>query len=264
MIPSRNTPQTINAIVLKKTPYGEGDLIITFLTEEGSRFTGFAPSARRSQKRFGGCLDLFNYLTVQFKESGEMARLESTALIRGMEGVRSNLTKFAVTCYFAELILEFLPEKEKSPDLFRSFYGFLESLEGPEELPLHHVPLMEHQLLELFGFKPTLTHCLGCNASFKGQNTCFFNGTKGGVMCKDCADAVFSAHPGGDVSASYPLSASVIGRICSEKATDPREWNSDSWQPQEVLDARRAFEYFIQYTAGKPLKSLQFLSQILS
>lgn len=267
-------------IVLKKIPYSEKDLIVVWLTDTGKKITGFAPAARQSRRRFGGALDLLNYLEFVYREgrNADAVRLEGVNLLAGMEGVRKDLSKFAAACYFSEVILEFVQEKQQIPAIFGAYFDFLLGLNKSGEFKSHVVPLMEHKFLTILGFKPWLSECLLCKKALSPQESYFFDGRRGGVVCSECT---LSKENGNGAPSSkrhrkdlepgsprpndmYPLGYSVIRQILKAHEAHPEEWDSLSFKPQEVLQARNAFEYFIQYTAGKPLKSLRFLSQILT
>lgn len=250
------------AIVLKKVFHGEGNLIITFLTKEGCRLSSFAAGARKSKKRFNGSLDLFNCLEVEFQEAknSDLYRLQHADLVLGMEAIRKDLLKFASSCYFTEMILEFLNESEHSPKIFKTFLEYLKEFNKPEAFPSHMIPHMEHHLLEVFGYKPHLFHCLHCQQSLDPQETYYFNGIQGGIFCKKCQKGKTGMRP----VDGHPLSYSAIQQILKGHQAHPSSWRDQNWKPQDITETRAALEYFIQYTAGKPLKSLQFLSNILT
>jgi len=268
------------AIILKKIPYGDGDWIVTLLTEEGQKVTGFAAKARVSKKRFGTSLDLFNYVEIVCRErrSSSMLQVSSSELLSGMEGLRQDLKKFAASCYFAELIIVFLQDKEKHEELFTIYKSFLEEINICDTLENQLIPVMEHRFLEIFGFKPTLNACMECGQSLNPEAKYFFNGMKGGIICLQCIQQgshdkrAFSGEFNESNSqplmknprhGSYPLSYSAISRLVESHQTTNNP-STTSWDPQEISQARRAFEYFLQYTAGKPFKSLQFLSKVLN
>lgn len=253
------TPQKTKAIVLKKVAYGEGDWIVSLLTENGSKLTAFAPQARCSSKRFGGSLDLFNFLDVVYRngKNGQIHQLSEVDLLEGMEGIRGDISKFAAVCYFSELVTLFLQEKENSPALFESFFQFLKTLNSSQPFSSHLIPLMEHRFLTIFGFKPKLDSCIICERALKQDKDCLFNGIKGGVVCSRCAGSQKD-------HGSHSLSYSTIEQILDGVTHHPEKWPKLRWKKQNVSEARKALEFFIQYTAGKPLKSLRFLSHVIS
>ncbi len=66
----RTTPQLrTDAIVVRRVAYGEADLIVTLYTRELGKISALARSARRSRKRFGGGLELFNITSLELKKT---------------------------------------------------------------------------------------------------------------------------------------------------------------------------------------------------
>ena len=53
------------ALVLRSVDFSEADRILHLLVPEVGRITVMAKHARKSVKRFGGTLDLFNHLQVE-------------------------------------------------------------------------------------------------------------------------------------------------------------------------------------------------------
>ena len=259
------------AIILKKIPYSESDLIVWWLTKEGRKQGGFAPSARSSQKRFAGMLDLFNLVELVYQErkGSELVLLQNASLQNGMEEIRKDISKFASACYFSEMILEFLQEKQTLPAIHEIFCHFLQSVNQPGPLAPHLIPLMEHQLLTLFGFRPSLSACGKCGKEIRPGERYFFDGRQGSIVCPLCTgpasvDGSTSLTTMSLSNGSYPLSYESLTHLLKSVEANPSEWVSQGWKSDQIAQTRRAFEYFIQYTAGKPLKSLRFLSQILS
>lgn len=264
------------AFVLNKIPYGDADWIVTLFSSEGVKFQAFAPSGRSSRKRFAGNLDLFNLLEViSLDHRGDgLTRLKEVDLVTPMDEVRRDLLKFAAACTFTEMILHFVQDREKHLSLYELFASFLVSLNHTLPLSPHVIPLMEDRFLSLFGFQPELKLCLGCSRRLKAPEVCFFHGMKGGLLCSSClaqdkARWKENVLKGGkpvvaEPNGAYPLSFGAIQKLVEGRRVSPQEWTHLRWSPEDVSETRRALEYFIQYTVGKPFKSLQFLSHVAS
>jgi DNA repair protein RecO (recombination protein O) len=70
--------QAAEAVVLRQYALGEADRIIVFFTKEFGRLRAVARGARKLKSRFGGSLEPFNQVQLQFflKERAELARIE--------------------------------------------------------------------------------------------------------------------------------------------------------------------------------------------
>lgn len=255
------------AIILRKIAYKEGDWILTLLTEEGTRLTAFAPYARQSKKRFNGSIDLFNEVHVICKKSQgkEAFNLDSCELVHGMETIRQDLPKFAMACYLAELLLVFLQEGgQPMPQLFKTFKGYFDTLNGQNQFYPQSIPFMEYHLLEIFGYKPVLHHCVRCQKVIDSSNQYYFCGIQGGVLCTECAKNPKQAKTHSMIHDQYPLSYAAMRTILTNCSKGPQVWNQEAgFNSRDFFQVRKALEYFIQYTIGRPLKSLQFLSDII-
>lgn len=268
--------QKVSALVLRKISYGERDAIVTFLTDEGKLMTGFAGGERVSQKRFGGVLDLFNQVRIITRagKNGKMIHVTEAELLTGMDVLHHDLSKFAAGCFFCELILLFLKEDEISPKLYDSFFSFLRDLSDPNPFQDHFVPLMEHHFLNLFGFKPQLSACLQCGEGILPDKTYNFNPSRGGIECSVCDERFQMRKPGPlhqksvsgarKVSKLPALDYETLCQILKGFEDSPQKWKEYRWRKNDVFQARAIFEHFIQYTAGRPMKSLGFLSRVLS
>ena len=56
------------ALVLRRTPYREADLVVTLFTAELGQVSALARAARKSQRRFGGSLEPFHTLQTELDE----------------------------------------------------------------------------------------------------------------------------------------------------------------------------------------------------
>lgn len=258
--------QHCQSIILNKTPYSDEDWIVNFLMETGEKMSGFARKARVSKNRFAGSLDLFNFVEVEYvRREGQMAQLRSVDLIQSMEGIRFHLEKFAACCYFAELISEFVQEQDEHPEVYTLFQSYIQDLNSSPDWSSQVIPVMQLKLMKLFGYKPNLLTCVDCQKDIDDKELYYFNGMKGAIVCETC----YSKQSGeislstGKALHSYPLSFEAIQSLLEAESLDPSQWGLTKWPKQSIDQARHVFEYFVQYTAGKPFKSLQFLSKIV-
>ena len=96
------------AIVLKALPYGESDLIITFMSETSGQIRGIAKGARASRRRFAGCFEPFTLidLVCRVKESGGLARVDSADAVTAHYGIREDLARLTAGARILELAAE--------------------------------------------------------------------------------------------------------------------------------------------------------------
>lgn len=82
------------ALVLKRTKYGEADLVLHALTPQGAKISCMARGALKSKRRFGGgVLEPTHYIEMLIRPSPRadgLGSLEEAKLIDGFEGLRSS------------------------------------------------------------------------------------------------------------------------------------------------------------------------------
>ena len=180
-------------ILLKRTAYGDSDLILYFLTAHGTE-TYFAQAARKSRKRFGGQLDFFRRLKLRAfqKGEGQWMRLEGCELIEVWEPLWQEAARYEVVCRWIALLRGLLPAGKGA-----GLYPFVcESLRVMAQADLSVERIAEYDLrfqLTLsrrLGYGPNFEACLGCRQVPEGR--IYFNDAWGGVRCEACFAAAYT------------------------------------------------------------------------
>lgn len=173
-----------DGIVLRSFPYGEADLIVTFLTQEFGVLKAFAKSPRKIKSRFGSSLEPFTHskIAVFGKEDAHLPRLTQADIIKPFQGLRENVDCFMKASGMAELALNFLPEGEANAG---AFFLLRESLEGMEGgcSPLF-ILSCRIKFLGLAGFGPGMRLCAVCGG---GRHSAAFYMSQGSIVCDGCA-----------------------------------------------------------------------------
>src|SRR4051812_41931824 len=84
----------VKAFVLRKTSFGESDLIVQFLLETGKVISGFAGGGRRSKKRFSHQFDITGVYEVEWHraiEEKKLTRLHRCDLLNHDSELSQNL-----------------------------------------------------------------------------------------------------------------------------------------------------------------------------
>ena len=189
------------ALILRSVDFGESDRILHLLVPERGRLTVIAKGARRSVKRFGGTLDLFNHLKVQVerRRANSMSRLDQSQLVHAFVPLRVDPARFAMGCYLLELLDRLAPEGGAHPDMRRLFDFALSAL---EQLALRRPDatlrtVLELRALDALGLRPELRRCVRCGreATDRGTGPVGFLIADGGPVCGACAMGVHGALP---------------------------------------------------------------------
>ena len=240
-----------DAVVLKRSEFGESDRIVTLLTIDQGILRALAPAARRSKKRFGGCLELFTRIEASIidKGAGKLARMEEAVLQDAHEAVKTDLLSIAHASYLAELILVFWGERDEASQAHALICDALKRLDsGP--LTTQELRQFELRVLSLAGFAPSLDACLDCAA--KNSRQWMFDHDRGGIVCNQCAEE--SRGP-----RIEPVTPSVLKLLQALQKGGKVPFKAS---PQTRGAARALLGRIIQGHAGRPLRAREFLRQL--
>ena len=141
--------------ILRKTRYGDNDLILNCLTPSGGRISLFARSALRSKKRFGGgVLEPTHYVHVLYDDRGRTEQslhtLKEATLIEDFPGLRTDYLRIELALHFLRLVADVVREGDiDSSEIFNMLGNTLraaETSQNLEKLRLHfEVKLLSNQ-----------------------------------------------------------------------------------------------------------------------
>ncbi len=146
--------ETCEALLLRKSSYGEADLVVTLFSRELGKFRALAKNAKKSQKRFGGRLDFFNRLAIEvtlnkkrFNLIGEVTLKES------YREITESVDSFVAATRVLELLDFLTPEQEPGGELFDLAADTLGFLSGKRE-PYSVFLVFLLRALTLCGYRP--------------------------------------------------------------------------------------------------------------
>lgn len=108
------------AILLRKSPWSETSLIITWLTERFGTVRTVARGARRPNSAFAGKLDAFFQANISFSlnRSGTLHTLREAEVVTVFDAFRAGSAGFYLASYFAELSGLAAPAMHPAPEVF--------------------------------------------------------------------------------------------------------------------------------------------------
>jgi DNA repair protein RecO (recombination protein O) len=177
------------AIVLRTYKLSEADKIAVCLTEKAGVVRGVARGARRLKSRFGAGLEPFTlvHLDYYFKEHKELVTYRHAEIIRSYFDLAANTDVFSSFEYMSELLIEFAPQNEPNPVLFRMVRASIEAMgQTPEDFEWI-IKYFEVWLLKLSGFLPDLKSCSMCRRQLKELEAGFLK-TSNSFICPACAE----------------------------------------------------------------------------
>lgn len=230
---------TEEALLLRKMPYRDADLILSLFTGDSGKVSAMARSAKSSTKRFGGRLEPFVHLRVDLKEGkGGMKILQDAQVVRPYNAFMEDIELFTWGSFLLEYTDAVLPQETPNHELFALLIHTLEGLDSKKSvLPL----VLGYQLdaLSLSGYEPSLDSCVDCGSLISGDS--YFSVKRGGAVCTDCRSNNNSS-------------------LISREFLQDRE-SMDVYLSQ-VLKYIKLFTKFTEYHTERELKSGKFIEEI--
>ena len=148
---------TTKALVLRGVDYKESDKILTLLTQDQGKLTASARGCRKKGSAIAaGCQLLVWSEMVLYDYQGRWSVKES-ATQRLFQGVRDDVQRLALGCYFAEVAELLAVEGLPSPELLSLTLNSLHALDKMPEKPLPLVKsAFEWKAMALAGYEPLL------------------------------------------------------------------------------------------------------------
>ena len=118
------------SLVIRTYPFGEADLIVSYLSRDQGKLRGVAKRARRPKSSFGAGLERMSHVRMVYyqRENRELTTLDSCELIRSPFSLLTSYEMGVALDYLAELTEELLPAGETSEKHFRLLLAVLENL----------------------------------------------------------------------------------------------------------------------------------------
>ena len=237
---------TTEGLVLRRFDTGEADRVVWLLTPERGRVSAFAAAARRSRRRFAGALEPFTRLSVELvpPSHSDLFRLASAQILDGHIGIRSSLEATACASAASELVATLAVEGPVT-DVGRGGYyeillAYLRrlSLEAVSADDFYRFLMLA---LDVAGVRPRFAACARCGRT-EATDRDRFAPAEGGRLCARC-------EPRG--SGARLLPATLLAAL--------RDFENGGACP---LDGRELLWDYVQYQAGKPVKSMGLLQEL--
>ena len=243
------------AVVLKQTPLGEADRILTFYTQDMGKLRAVAKGVRRTKSRLVGHLELLNNVSVSLSQGRNLDVVTEAQVVHSFAGIRQDLPRLSKAIYIAELVDGFSVEHSSGYTLYRLLLNTLAHLDRAErpDLLLRH---FEMHLLALSGFRPELYSCVECRSTLEPADH-LFSCANGGVLCPNCRVASGQALLPISINAMkvlrYLLREEDYAKVAGLKVSLGL-----------LREIERMVRTYVRFLAERELKSAEFMNLVSS
>jgi DNA repair protein RecO (recombination protein O) len=179
------------AVVLRRTDFGEADRILTLFTPQRGKVRAIAKGVRRTTSRLAGHLELFARAQLLLATGRELDIVTQAEARERLDHLRDDLWHASGAWYVAELVDRFLQDADPHPRLYQLFTRTLQLLDEGAADPAESrgwlaLRYFELHLLDELGYRPALHQCAGCDTPLTPIEN-GYNPELGGALCPQCS-----------------------------------------------------------------------------
>ena len=206
---------TTSALLLRSSPVGEADAVISLFSQDFGRVDAFAPSARRPGKTRRLLLEPLHTLRVTLSErtGRDLPSVTASTVERARTGIVGSLEGLEAAGQLLRWLRDTLPPRHPEPAAWELAVHFLDRLGeagSPPPDPAVATATFGVRLLWVLGYQLELDQCIRCGKPCPDARAAYLDPAAGGLRCAACG--------GGPVVASAALRAAV--RAAAEGADD--------------------------------------------
>lgn len=182
----------VEALILRRSDFGEADRLLTLLTRDVGKVRAIAKGARRPTSRHSGNLELFVHAEVMLARGRDLDVVTQSQIVHAFRRVREDLTAASHAYYLAEVtdaLLEADDPAVRPFELLLEAFAALDDGAPPTLLVAHFLV----QLLDALGYRPELFACLRCEEALKPEPN-YLSPAQGGALCPRCGASQPDAH----------------------------------------------------------------------
>jgi len=239
------------AIVLKRSDFGEADRLLTLYTPKLGKIRAIAKGVRKPTSRKSGHVELFTHSQLLIAKGRSLDIVTQAETVHAFRPLREDLLRTTYAYYTAELVDLFVEEGIENRSLFDLLLAMLGWLGDASDLDLT-TRFFELHLLSLLGYRPQLFQCVACHRQIEPVSN-FFSPADGGILCTQCGH---NHHGAKEIS----LNAQKVLRFLQTRDYDTCRRLRLSRPLHKELE-KTMYDY-ITYILERNVKSVKFLNTL--
>ena len=239
------------AIILRRSDFGEADRLVTFFTPQRGKLRAVAKGARKPSSRKSGHLELFSHTRLLLARGRNLDIITQAETVEPFLPLREDLLCTTYAYYAAELVDRFAGDEDENRPVFDLLLAAFGWLGRGGDMALV-VRFFELRLLARVGYQPQLFHCVNCQTQIEPVIN-FFHPGEGGVLCPRCGE-------GRSEAVSLSLNALKVLRFLQTRDYDTIRLLRI--RPTLHAELETIMLTYITYILERNLKSVDFLHHL--
>ena len=177
----------IKGLVIRETPKGESDKILTLITDELGLINVKARGVRKISAAFIKSAQLFAFSEMLLYEKNGYYTMTEASMITDFYTIREDLGSYALACYVCEAAGAFTTPGETASEVLRLALNTLYAIEN-KSYPRDQIKAaFELRLCAVSGFAPDLEDCPECGGPIGEKGLIVFDEALGYPVCSGCS-----------------------------------------------------------------------------
>lgn len=186
MMRNRERLYRTEAVILRRSDFGEADRLLTLFTSRYGKRRVIAKGTRKTTSRKAGQVELFNRAELQLATGRNLDIVTDAQIVDAYKHLHGDeLPRYSYACYVAELLDKLMVDDEENLAVYNLLVATLAAFDSSASLDLV-ARYFELHLLSLLGYRPYLFHCASCQEAL-AENADRWSPTGGGMLCPRCA-----------------------------------------------------------------------------
>lgn len=246
---------TTKALVLRTVDYKETDKILTLLTQDQGKLTASARGCRKKGSTIAAGCQLLAWSEMVFYDYQGRWSVKEAATQRLFQGVRDDIVRLALGCYFAETAELLAVEGLPSPELLSLTLNSLHALDQMQKKPLPLVKAaFEWKAMALAGYEPLIDGCAVCGTIPPEEPR--FHLREGVLHCARCRDGV-------EEGISMPMSLPALAVLEHIVHGDPRRLFSFRLEGEALGQLADTAEAYLHTQLERGFSTLDYYKSLL-
>ncbi len=248
------------AIVLKRSDFGEADRLLTLYTPDRGKLRAIAKGARKPSSRKSGHVELFTHSMLLLAKGRHLDIVTQADTLDAFLPLRANLERLGYAYYLAELVDQFNGEGIENRALFDLLLHALRWLGDDASDPALLARFFELHLLQHVGYRPQLFHCVHCGREIKPDEN-FFSAEAGGVIDSNCMQTQ-RERIAGQARDAQTISLSALKVLRFLQTREYETVRSLRLNEDVLAEVETLMQRYIVHHLERNLKSVEFLREL--
>ncbi|QJC52545.1 DNA repair protein RecO [Paenibacillus albicereus] len=239
----------VEGIVIRSVDYGEGNKIVTLLTDSAGKAGIMARGAKKVRSRHSSLVQPFTHGEFVYFRNAGLGQLNGGEILESNHQLREDLELSAYAAYAAEVCDRAFQDDEAGAYLYHQLKACYDALRDGKD-PGIVIHLFEMKILEAAGYAPQLDVCVSCGSD---RGPFRLSAAGGGLLCPRCRHRDLQA---------LPLEEGALKLLRLFGAIDLRRLGSIQVRPETRQQLKLALRSLMDAHLDLRLKTRGFLDQL--